>query len=250
MSLHGMQLNDLAAVIGHAFTNCGMNNGGRFTGCAGLLGLARDRISLLEQSKDQIRPIILVLPPPFDKLHGVLNLRQGQRDIHLSPLHADINGLTEFNLLRHQHNRNQCRRQTAPYSVDRVLKCWHDIDSGTTVTQLPPTLYSALRSAFQQAMSKYKMSALASPFDTCYDLSGSTMVTVPVITFSFKGPIAVDLDPSGVLFPVNPSKVCLAFASRPADSDLSIYGNIQQRSFEVVSDIAGGRIGFGAKGCS
>ncbi|KAI6681198.1 hypothetical protein NL676_035079 [Syzygium grande] len=201
--------------------------------------------------RDQIRPIILILPPPpLISSTGYLTFGKGNgrsTSVRFTPI-STVSQSSIFygiNIIGISVGGKPLPIPSTVFSNAGTI-----IDSGTTITLLPPTAYSALRSAFRQAMSKYNMSAPASPFDTCYDLSGSTMVTTPVITFSFNGPIAIDLDPSGLLFPVNPSKMCLAFASSPADSDPSIYGNIQQRSFEVVYDVAGGRIGFGAKGCS
>ncbi|XP_056174620.1 aspartyl protease family protein At5g10770-like [Syzygium oleosum] len=244
-----LTLSPTDAISGFEF-GCGQNNGGRFTGFAGLLGLARDRISLLEQSETQYgRSFSYCLPPSISST-GYLTFGKGSgtsTSVRFTPISTVPQSSIFYGI---DIIEISVGGKPLPIPSTVFSNAGTIIDSGTTITQLPPTAYSALRSAFRQAMSKYKMSAPASHFDTCYDLSGSTMVTVPVITFSFNGPIAVDLDPSGVLFPVNPSKVCLAFASSPADSDLSIYGNIQQRSFEVVYDVAGGRIGFGAKGCS
>ncbi|KAK3420936.1 hypothetical protein EUGRSUZ_G01615 [Eucalyptus grandis] len=229
---------------------CGQNNQGNFKEFAGLLGLARDRISLVEQSATKYgRSFSYCLPPSISST-GYLTFGKGSvtsASVSFTPISMvsqssifygiDIIGISVGG---------------KPLSIPSTVfsNAGTIIDSGTTITQLPPTAYSALRSAFRQAMTKYKMSTPASSFDTCYDLSGSTMVTVPVITFSFNGPIDINLDPSGVLILVDPSKVCLAFASSGDDRDLSIYGNIQQRSFEVVYDVAGGRIGFGAQGCS
>jgi len=44
-------------------------------------------------------------------------------------------------------------------------------------------------------------------------------------------------------------QVCLAFAANGDDSDITIFGNVQQRTLEVVYDLGGGKIGFGAGGC-
>ncbi|KAI6681194.1 hypothetical protein NL676_035075 [Syzygium grande] len=239
---------NLAAAIRHAFTN--HEQWRAIHGFAGLLGLARNRISLLEQSATKYGRLFSYCLPPLISSTGYLTFGKGNgrsTSVRFTPI-STVSQSSIFygiNIIGISVGGKPLPIPSTVFSNAGTI-----IDSGTTITQLPPTAYSALRSAFRQAMSKYNMSAPASPFDTCYDLSGSTMVTTPVITFSFNGPIAVDLDPSGVLFPVNPSKMCLAFESSPTDSDLSIYGNIQQRSYEVVYDVAGGRIGFGAKGCS
>ncbi|MFS7968577.1 putative aspartic peptidase A1 family, aspartic peptidase domain superfamily, xylanase inhibitor [Helianthus anomalus] len=45
------------------------------------------------------------------------------------------------------------------------------IDSGTVITRLPPTAYSAPRDKFREGMSKYPLTNPLDIFDTCYDLS-------------------------------------------------------------------------------
>lgn len=56
------------------------------------------------------------------------------------------------------------------------------IDSSTVVTRLPPTAYSALQSAFRQAMAAYKSAPALLTLDTCYDLSGSSArATIPTV---------------------------------------------------------------------
>ncbi|KAF8019810.1 hypothetical protein BT93_G0487 [Corymbia citriodora subsp. variegata] len=244
-----LTLSPTDAISGFEF-GCGQNNGGRFKGFAGLLGLARDRISILEQSATKYGRSFSYCLPPSTRSTGYLTFGKGSvvsTSVSFTPLSTVSQGAIFYGI-----DITGISVGGKPLSIPSTVfsNAGTIIDSGTTITQLPPTAYSALRSAFRQAMSKYMMSTPASPLDTCYDLSGSTVVTIPVITFSFRGPINVNLDPSGVLFPVNPSKVCLAFAASGDDTDPSIYGNIQQRSFEVVYDVAGGRIGFGAKGCS
>ncbi|KAF8034552.1 hypothetical protein BT93_C0769 [Corymbia citriodora subsp. variegata] len=244
-----LTLSPTDAISGFEF-GCGQNNGGRFKGFAGLLGLARDRISILEQSATKYGRSFSYCLPPSTSSTGYLTFGKGSvvsTSVSFTPLSTVSQGAIFYGI-----DITGISVGGKPLSIPSTVfsNAGTIIDSGTTITQLPPTAYGALRSAFRQAMSKYKMATPASPLDTCYDFSGSTTVTIPVITFSFRGPINVDLDPSGVLFPINPSKVCLAFAASGDDTYLSIYGNIQQRSFEVVYDVAGGQIGFGAKGCS
>ncbi|KAI6681183.1 hypothetical protein NL676_035064 [Syzygium grande] len=153
-------------------------------------------------------------------------------------------------VIRHQHNRNQRSREPTFLPSTVFSNAGTIIDSGTSYTHLPPTAYNALQSAFQEAMANYTSTPPFSPLDTCYDLSGVGTMTFPVITFSFSGPINVDLDVSGTFYVVSASQVCLAFVPNSADTDVGVYGNIQQRTFEVVYDVLGGQIGFGAQGCS
>ena len=126
------------------------------------------------------------------------------------------------------------------------------IDSGTVITRLPPTAYDSLSSEFQKQMNSFgypKTSAL-SILDTCYDLSGYNTVKIPTISFYFGGGTTVDLHATGILYASKVSQVCLAFAANGDDGDVAIFGNVQQKTLQVVYDIGGGRVGFAPGGCS
>lgn len=98
-------------------------------------------------------------------------------------------------------------------------------------------------------MAKYPAAGALSILDTCYDLSGYKIVAVPKISFVFGGGVAVELAASGVLYAASTKQVCLAFAANGDDSDVTIFGNVQQRTLEVVYDVGGGKIGFAPGGC-
>ncbi|KAF8034551.1 hypothetical protein BT93_C0768 [Corymbia citriodora subsp. variegata] len=229
---------------------CGEDNEGTFNGSAGLLGLARDPISILEQSATQYGQYFSYCLPPLSSCTGYLTFGRGMDtspSLNFTPMltvgqtspHYGIN-ITGISVAGN------------PLSIPSTVfsNAGTILDSGTTLTYLPPTAYAALRSAFQQAMANYTSAPPFSQLDTCYDFSGVSTITVPVITFSFSGPINLDLDVSGMFYWVNASQVCLAFVANIADTNVSFYGNIQQRTFEVVYDVPGGQIGFGAQGCS
>ncbi|CAN6201724.1 unnamed protein product [Urochloa humidicola] len=120
------------------------------------------------------------------------------------------------------------------------------VDSGTVITRLPPTAYRALRTAFRKEMKAYPSRAPAqgSLLDTCFNFDGFSTITVPKITLTFSHGAAVDVDASGILF-----GSCLAFAATGRDGDTGILGNVQQRTFEVLFDVAGGTVGFRPGAC-
>ncbi|BBH01655.1 Eukaryotic aspartyl protease family protein, partial [Prunus dulcis] len=89
------------------------------------------------------------------------------------------------------------------------------IDKGTVITRLPAAAYSALRDVFRQAMTKYPLTQALSVLDTCYDLSSYVTVKYPHIAFYFQGGLKLELD-------------------------ATVLGNVQQKTFEVVYDFAGG----------
>ncbi|XP_044463314.1 aspartyl protease family protein At5g10770-like [Mangifera indica] len=124
------------------------------------------------------------------------------------------------------------------------------IDSGSTITSLPPSVYAALRSAFRKKMSNYKMIKPGiGAYDTCYDLSKYDEVVIPKISIFFKGGVELELDVKGIflVFEKDLSVACLAF--RESSGSL-ILGNSQTRGIEVHHDLVGQRVGFGPGGCS
>ncbi|KAF7849317.1 hypothetical protein BT93_L0979 [Corymbia citriodora subsp. variegata] len=204
---------------------CGEDNEGTFNGSAGLLGLARDPVSFLEQSASQYGQYFSYCLPPLSSCTGYLTFGRGMDtspSLNFTPMLT-----VGQNSLFYGINITGISVAGNPLSIPSTVfsNSGTILDSGTTLTYLPP-------------------------LDTCYDFSGVSTITVPVITFSFSGPINVDLDASGMFYWVNASQVCLAFVPNIADTNVSFYGNIQQRTFEVVYDVPGGQIGFGAQGCS
>ncbi|KAI3508308.1 hypothetical protein L1887_23314 [Cichorium endivia] len=124
------------------------------------------------------------------------------------------------------------------------------IDSGTVITRLPPTAYSALRTAFRAGMTQYPLTKAWSILDTCYDFSKFTTVYIPKINLVWGGNANVDIHPQGILLANGASQVCLAFAANENDYDYAgIFGNNQQKTLEVVYDLNEGNVGFASRGC-
>ncbi|KAG6426747.1 hypothetical protein SASPL_110980 [Salvia splendens] len=82
-----------------------------------------------------------------------------------------------------------------------------------------------------------------------FDFSNYTTVTIPTVSFAFGGGVKIDLIPLGILISVCSTVACLAFAGNGDATDTGIFGNTQQLTFEVVYDVVGGKLGFGAAGC-
>ncbi|XP_044959009.1 aspartyl protease family protein At5g10770-like [Hordeum vulgare subsp. vulgare] len=118
------------------------------------------------------------------------------------------------------------------------------MDSGTIITRLPRTAYSALSSAFKAGMKQYPPAQPMGIFDTCFDFSGQSSVSIPTVALVFSGGAVVDLASDGIIL-----GSCLAFAANSDDTSLGIIGNVQQRTFEVLYDVGGGAVGFKAGAC-
>ncbi|KAF7850872.1 hypothetical protein BT93_L4928 [Corymbia citriodora subsp. variegata] len=226
------------------------NNQGLFRGAAGLIGLSDDKISIVEQTAAKYGKYFSYCLPSSPSYTGHLTFGKdggAVSSVSFTPL-STVPRSSQFygiSILGITVGGNRLSIPSTVFSSGGAI-----IDSGTVITRLPPTAYSALRTAFRNAMANYTMAPALNILDTCYDFSKESTITVPLITFSFAGRVDVDLDPNGIFFVAKASQVCLAFAPNRADSNLGIYGNTQQKTFEVVYDVAGRKLGFGSNGCS
>ncbi|KAL3730460.1 hypothetical protein ACJRO7_027473 [Eucalyptus globulus] len=250
--LYGIQYGDQSSSVGFFATEkltisptdvidnfefgCGENNQGLFGRAAGLIGLSDDKISIVEQTATKYGKYFSYCLPSSSSSTGHLTFGKdggASNSVSFTPIVGiSVEG-------------NRLSIPSTVFSSGGAI-----IDSGTVISRLPPTAYSALRTAFRKAMANYTTAPALSILDTCYDFSKESTVTVPTITFSFAGGADINLDHNGIFYVAKASQVCLAFAANGADSDLGIYGNVQQKTFEVVYDVAGGKLGFGSNGCS
>uniref|UniRef100_M8BIP8 Aspartic proteinase nepenthesin-2 n=1 Tax=Aegilops tauschii TaxID=37682 RepID=M8BIP8_AEGTA len=118
------------------------------------------------------------------------------------------------------------------------------MDSGTIITRLPPTAYTALKTAFKDGMKQYPAAPSRSILDTCFDFSGQDNVTIPTVALMFDGGAVVDLDANGIIF-----GSCLAFTGTDDDESTGIIGNVQQRTLEVLYDAGQSVFGFRSSAC-
>lgn len=232
-------------VFSNFLFGCGQNNQGLFGGSAGLIGLGRDPLSLVQQTAAKYGRVFSYCLPLTSSSTGSLTFGKSARPssaIKFTPFSKVTEG-TSFYGLDTVGISVAGRKLSIAASV--FSNSGTIIDSGTVITRLPPTAYSSLKTAFRQAMKNYPLTTPLSLLDTCYDLTKYDTVTVPKIGFSFNGGVYVDLDASRTLFASKVSQVCLAFAANSDDDSVAIFGNVQQRGLEVVYDLAGGKIGFG-----
>ena len=230
---------------------CGENNQGLFSGAAGLLGLGRHPLSLIQQTATKYNRVFSYCLPSTSSATGSLTFGKtasSSSAIKFTPLSKLTEGTSFYGLdtLGITLGGKKLSIATSVFSNAGTI-----IDSGTVITRLPPTAYSALKAAFKDAMKSYPLTSGFSLLDTCYDLSKNKTVLIPKISFSFSGNVNVDLDVSGILIIAQKiSQVCLAFAGNSDDDSVGIFGNVQQKRLEVVYDVAGGRVGFGPAGCT
>uniref|UniRef100_A0A0D9VKC0 Peptidase A1 domain-containing protein n=1 Tax=Leersia perrieri TaxID=77586 RepID=A0A0D9VKC0_9ORYZ len=221
---------------------CGHSQQGLFAGIDGLLGLGRQSQSLVSQASNTYGGAFSYCLPPTQNSVGYLTLGAS----------ATTTGFSTTPLLTASNDPTYYMVMLAGISVGgqqlgidaSVFASGAVVDTGTVVTRLPPTAYAALRSAFRAAMAPYGYPTAPATgiLDTCYDFSRYGSVTLPTISISFGGGAAMDLGPTGIL-----TGGCLAFAPTGGDTQASILGNVQQRSFEVRFD--GSTVGFMPGSC-
>ncbi|GLU01203.1 hypothetical protein SLE2022_185240 [Rubroshorea leprosula] len=228
---------------------CGENNQGLFRGAAGLLGLGRNELSLPSQIAQKYNKVFSYCLPSSASSTGYLSFGNSgfSNSVKFTPLVTLSRGPSFYGLgiTGISVDGKRLSISSSVFTTAGTI-----IDSGTVITRLPPTAYSALRTAFRQGMSKYPMGKEFQILDTCYDLSSYNSVSIPNISISFSGGVELEIAPAGILIVISPSQVCLAFAGNNDDSEVGILGNVQQRTLQVVYDGANGRLGFAADGCS
>ncbi|OMO61534.1 Peptidase A1 [Corchorus capsularis] len=229
---------------------CGQNNQGLFGGSAGLLGLGRDKLSFPSQTAFKYKKFFSYCLPSSSSSTGFLTFGKGgsssSKSVKFTPLSTATQDTSFYGL---DIVAISVAGQKLPISASVFTTSGAIIDSGTVITRLPPAAYAALRSAFQQRMSQYPRARALSILDTCYDFSKYDTVTLPKISFFFKGDVEVPIAAVGILYANSVSQVCLAFAGNDDESDVSIFGNTQQKTMLVVHDGALGRLGFSSGGC-
>lgn len=229
---------------------CGENNQGLFGGSAGLLGLGRNKFSAVSQTASKYGTYFSYCLPSKTTSTGHLTFGKGgtfAKEMKYTSLLSSSQG-PSFYFVQLQGISVGGNKLTISPTV--FTTAGTVIDSGTVITRLPPDAYSALQGAFSKLMSKYPQAPALSILDTCYDFSSHATVNVPKISLLFSGGAELDLQLPGIFYVKDITQVCLAFAGNDDAGDVAILGNVQQLTFDVVYDVAAGKLGFGSGGCA
>ncbi|CAL5007257.1 unnamed protein product [Urochloa decumbens] len=213
---------------------------------AGLMGLGGGAESLVSQTAATFGPAFSYCLPPPQSSAGFLTLgaSSGGGSSFTTTRMLRSKRVPTFYFVLLQGIRVGGR---AINVLPTVLAGGSVMDSGTIITRLPPRAYSAMSSAFRAGMLRYTRAKPLGILDTCYDFGNLTTVSVPAVELVFDGGAVVHLDYDGIM-----AFDCLAFAPSDdggANSSVSIIGNVQQRTFEVLYDVGGGTMGFRAGAC-
>ncbi|CAI0376581.1 unnamed protein product [Linum tenue] len=235
-------------VFKNFFFGCGQNNQGTFAGSAGLLGLGRDKLSFVSQTAQKYKKLFSYCLPSTFTTTGFLNFGHvSTTSVKYTPLTTVPGGANFYTV---DITSITVGGEKLPIPATVFSTAGAVIDSGAVFTRLPPVAYSALRSAFRKLMSGFPAARPTSIFDTCFDFTTFNPVLVPTIAFSFVGGVEVEIHGAGVLYFFSLAQACLGFVANGGASDVAVLGNLQQVTWEVVYDGAGGRVGFAAGGCS
>jgi len=226
---------------------CGTSNAGLFGMTDGLIGLGRDRVSLISQSSSKYGAMFSYCLPSSSSYTGYLSIGKNTMSnaVFTSMVQkTDTPSFYYINLTGLKVGGQLLKIPATVFYAGTV------IDSGTVITRLPPTAYVKFRNRFRQLMKRYPSAPSLSILDTCYDLTKYQTVKIPTVSFVFSDGTTLDVNSNGILYVSQLSQVCLAFAGNSRDSSIGIIGNTQQQTLDVIYDIANQKIGFGSGGCN
>ncbi|XP_021742110.1 aspartic proteinase CDR1-like [Chenopodium quinoa] len=124
------------------------------------------------------------------------------------------------------------------------------IDSGTTLTYLPQTIYDNVKTALSTAI---KLTPVPDPlqfYDLCYDarrLGSSGGLNTPDVVFHFKGADVVLKGINTFRTLEDQGLICLAMSTTEGTP---ILGNIAQVNFEVGFDLHSKKVSFAPTDCT
>ncbi|TKW41303.1 hypothetical protein SEVIR_1G305400v4 [Setaria viridis] len=226
------------------YYGCGQDNEGLFGRSAGLIGLARNKLSLLYQLAPTLGYSFSYCLPTSSSSSGYLSIgsyNPGQYSYTPMASNSLDDSLYFIKLTGITVAGKPLSVSSSAYSSLPTI-----IDSGTVITRLPTGVYSALSKAVAAAMKGTPRASAFSILDTCFQGQASRL-RAPAVSMAFDGGAALKLAARNLLVDVDSATTCLAFA--PARS-AAIIGNTQQQTFSVVYDVKSKRIGFAAGGCS
>ncbi|PAN25005.2 hypothetical protein PAHAL_4G231000 [Panicum hallii] len=249
LSHETLSLTSSSALHGFVF-GCGEKNLGSFGDVDGLIGLGRGKLSLPSQAAAKLGATFSYCLPSHNGTQGYLTI--GSTPVSDKVTYTamvqkpDYPSFYFVELVSIDIGGYVLPVPPTVFTSPGTL-----LDSGTILTYLPEEAYAALRDRFKFTMKQYKPAPAQDLLDTCYDFTGQRAIFIPAVSFKFSDGAVFDLDFFGILiFPDDATAIgCLAFAARPQTMPFNIVGNTQQRSAEVIYDVAAEKIGFVPGSC-
>ncbi|KAJ6847999.1 putative protein ASPARTIC PROTEASE IN GUARD CELL 1 [Iris pallida] len=222
---------------------CGQDNEGLFGQSAGLIGLAKNKLSLLSQVAPKVGSLAFSYCLPTTSSTGFVSFGPyAASKFSYTPM---VSNSLDDTLYFVKLAAITVAGKSLPVSSSSYSGTPTIIDSGTVITRLPSDVYSALADALSASLSKYKKAPAYSILDTCF-VGSVRGLAVPEVSLVFAGGATMRLPPRNVFIDVDGDTTCVAFAP---SGRVAIVGNRQQQTFNMVYDVEKARIGFAAGGC-
>ncbi|XXG43954.1 hypothetical protein AAC387_Pa01g3870 [Persea americana] len=225
---------------------CGHTNGGTFTSHgAGLVGLGGGSLSLISQLGSSIDGKFAYCLVPLHQNTASSRMDFGDSAIATgsgaisTPLISKQGSETFFFL-----NLQKISVGGKTISLPQAEKGNIIIDSGTTYSFLPTSVYEELLSLLKNAINLTKAKDPTETLDLCYELGKD--FKVPDLKFDFYGAQLV-LGSLNTFVPINDKVTCLAFM---ASDSLSVFGNVAQQNFRVGYDLQSKKVSFQPTDCN
>jgi hypothetical protein len=235
-----------AAVDGLAF-GCGFFNQGLLdfnSSGTGIAGFGRGALSLTSQLKvDNFSycftnitgstPSAVLLGLPANLYGG------GGATVQTTPLNMTSTSSYYLNLQSIRVGSTTLQVPASTFALkDDGLTGGTIIDSGTSITLLPPPVYSLLRDAFVSQLNMTPVNVTSLPDVLCFP--ASTKTAMPKLQLQFEG-ATLDLPQENYVFRQD-NNTCIAIES--SGGDITIIGNYQQQNLHVLYDLAGNMLSF------
>ncbi|KAJ7515284.1 hypothetical protein O6H91_22G009200 [Diphasiastrum complanatum] len=224
---------------------CGHTNGGSFGGAAGIVGLGQGPISLTSQLGSLIQNRFSYCLVSFDDAPSKTSpLLFG------SAASLPESGVKSTPILKKGSTYYYVGLEGISVGGQKLsanMLSGTIFDSGTTLTLLEDSAYSAVLSAFQSAINLPTVDGSSIGLDLCFDVTGLRSFKVPVLSLHF---MESDLNPPAANYFVlaDSNTLCLAMGSSGGLS-LSIIGNIMQQNHHILYDRASSTISFAPTQC-
>lgn len=233
---------------------CGRNNKGLFGAASGLMGLGRSDLSLISQTSDVFGGVFSYCLPDSDSassgsliLGSDTSVYKNTTPISYTRLLPNPELYSFYILNLTGTSIGGVALQSPSFGKNSFL-----IDSGTVITRLPPSIYTAIKAEFLNQFSGYPSAPSFSILDTCFNLSAYEEVNIPTLKMQFEGDAEMSVDVTGMFYFVkkDASQVCLALASLAYEDETGIIGNYQQKNTRVIYDTKQMKVGFAKEVCS
>ncbi|CAK9185240.1 unnamed protein product [Ilex paraguariensis] len=235
---------------------CGHDNGGTFSDAgAGIVGLGGGQVSLISQMGSSIAGKFSYCLVPMSAQNtkaskmnfGGSGVVSG-RGVVSTPIVSKspysfyfltLEGISVAN------KRLDFYTSSASSNTSKLAQAGNIvIDSGSTLTLLPPDLYNRLVSAVKSTIKARPVKDPKLILSLCY--SKLNVSSIPIITVHFRGG-DLKLNPLNTFVRTSLFSICLGFA--PA-GEIAIYGNLAQMNFYVGYDLKKKMITFKPMDCT